>query len=85
MVETKNKMDSSVQDDVSSFITYAVIEFDSKCSDEIKQWLKSKLEAPKTSYGAGLITKFTKNLKHEVRRIYILIFFLFKFLFILCM
>ena len=52
--------------DDSKFLTYAVIEFNPKCSDEIKQWLKNKLEASKSSNGAEFVTKYTKSLKNEV-------------------
>ena len=48
------------------FETLLVIEFDSKCKKEVKNWLESKLKAPKEKNGAELLTRFTANAKNEV-------------------
>ena len=48
------------------FETFVVIEFDSKCKQDIKTWLENKLKASKEKNGAELSTKFTPNSKNEV-------------------
>jgi hypothetical protein len=51
----------------SKSITYAIIEFDKYCHEDIRNWLNKKLEAPKSLNGLEFITKFTKNIKDEVK------------------
>lgn len=58
----------SIEDfkDSSSFNTFAIIEFDPKCSSSVKHWLNSKLKKSKEDNGADLLTKFATNSKNEV-------------------
>ncbi len=49
------------------FETLVVIEFDSKCSQDVKNWLSNKLKTSKDKNGAELLTKYTANSKNEVK------------------
>ena len=60
--------DNSINEESKS-ITYAIIEFDKHCHEDIRNWLNKKLEAPKSLNGLEFITKFTKNIKDEVKHV----------------
>lgn len=49
----------------NEFKSYVIIEFDSKCSDEVKRWLIGKLSTAKTAQGAQLAITLTRNSKNE--------------------
>ena len=49
------------------FETLVVIEFDSKCCQDVKNWLSNKLKTSKDKNGAELLTKYTANSKNEVK------------------
>ena len=62
----KQKKREEMNSNQDLFETLVVIEFDSKCSQEVKHWLERKLKASKDKNGADLLTKFTVNTKNEV-------------------
>ena len=50
----------------NNFNTSVIIEFNPKCDPSIKQWLNSKITAPKEKNGAELLTQFSSNSNNEV-------------------
>jgi hypothetical protein len=51
---------------IDNFPAYVAIEFDSKCKNDIKNWLNSRITFSKENNGAELITLFSSNSQNEV-------------------